>query len=78
VSLVLYLHQHAQIISPELRQQLLHLKQQVLRTAFLLAQQWDWEHKRIAPDKNVIAQMKDMTAVHDMMDIRAIEILLQV
>jgi hypothetical protein len=44
-------------------------------SAFLLAQQRGGEYKRIATDQNIIAQVKDMTAVHDMMDVRTIEIL---
>jgi hypothetical protein len=45
-------------------------------SAFLLAQQWGGEYKRIASDQNIIAQVKDMTAVQDMMDsIRTLEIL---
>jgi hypothetical protein len=42
--------------------------------AFLLAQQWGGEYKRIAADQNIIAQVKDMTAVHDI-DVRTVEIL---
>jgi hypothetical protein len=43
--------------------------------AFLLAQQWGGEYKRIASDQNIIVQVKDVTAVHDMMDVRTLEIL---
>ncbi|KAG0702644.1 WD40-repeat-containing domain protein [Suillus ampliporus] len=43
--------------------------------ALLLAQQRGWEYKRIASDKNIIAQVKDMAAVRDMMDVRTPEIL---
>ncbi|KAG1814091.1 hypothetical protein EV424DRAFT_1348913 [Suillus variegatus] len=41
----------------------------------LLAQQRGGEYKRIASDNNIIAQVKDMTSVHDMMDVRMLEIL---
>jgi hypothetical protein len=44
-------------------------------SAFLLAQQPGGEYKRIASDQTIIAQVKDMTAVRDMMDIRTLEIL---
>jgi hypothetical protein len=44
-------------------------------SAFLLAQQWGVEYKRIASDQNITAQVKDMTAVRDMMDVRTLEIL---
>ncbi|KAG2151487.1 hypothetical protein DEU56DRAFT_553851 [Suillus clintonianus] len=43
--------------------------------ALLLAQQRGGEFKRIASDHNIIAQVKDTTAVHDMLDIRTLEIL---
>ncbi|KAG0701820.1 hypothetical protein DFH29DRAFT_541263 [Suillus ampliporus] len=43
--------------------------------ALLLAQQRGGEYMRIASDNSIIAQVKDMTAVHDMMDIRTLEIL---
>jgi hypothetical protein len=43
--------------------------------AFLLAQQQGGEYKRIASDQNIIAQVKDVVAIHDMMDIRIVEIL---
>ncbi|KAG2346363.1 hypothetical protein BDR05DRAFT_780036 [Suillus weaverae] len=43
--------------------------------ALLLAQQRGGEYKRIASDYNIIAQVKDMTAVHDMMGVRKLEIL---
>ncbi|KAG0704011.1 WD40-repeat-containing domain protein [Suillus ampliporus] len=43
--------------------------------ALLLAQQRGGEYMRIASDNSIIAQVKDMTAVHDMMDIRILEIL---
>ncbi|KAG2089251.1 uncharacterized protein F5147DRAFT_764608 [Suillus discolor] len=41
----------------------------------LLAQQWGGEYKRIASDNNIIAQVKDMASVDDMMDVRMLEIL---
>ena len=43
--------------------------------AFLLAQQRGGEYKRIASDRNIIAQVKDTQAVRNMMDIRILEIL---
>jgi len=43
--------------------------------AFLLAQQWGGEYKRIASDHDIIAQVKNMASVRDMMDIRTLEIL---
>ncbi|OAX34763.1 hypothetical protein K503DRAFT_868710 [Rhizopogon vinicolor AM-OR11-026] len=44
-------------------------------SAFLLAQQWGGEYKRIAADHDIIVQVKDMTSVRDMMDVRMLEIL---
>jgi hypothetical protein len=44
-------------------------------SAFLLAQQRGGAYKRIASDHNIIAQVKDMTAVDVMMDVRTLEIL---
>ncbi|KAG1719759.1 heterokaryon incompatibility protein-domain-containing protein [Suillus lakei] len=43
--------------------------------AFLLAQQRGGEYKRIASDHNIIAQVKDVTSVHSMMDMKTLEIL---
>ncbi|KAG0705284.1 hypothetical protein DFH29DRAFT_1077689 [Suillus ampliporus] len=44
--------------------------------AFLLAQQRGGEYKRIASDHNIIAQVKDVTSVHNIMDgVRTLEIL---
>jgi hypothetical protein len=43
--------------------------------AFLLAQQYGREYKRIASDHDIIAQVKDMASVHDMTDVRMLEIL---
>jgi hypothetical protein len=43
-------------------------------SAILLAQQWGREYKRIASDQNIIVQVKDMTAVHDM-NVRTLVIL---
>jgi len=40
--------------------------------AFLLAQQWGGEYKRIAADHDIVAEVNDMTS---MMDIRTLEIL---
>ncbi|KAJ8583085.1 hypothetical protein M405DRAFT_829410, partial [Rhizopogon salebrosus TDB-379] len=37
--------------------------------AFLLAQQWGGEYKRIASDHDIIAQVRDMTSVRHMMDV---------
>ncbi|KAG1727086.1 uncharacterized protein EDB91DRAFT_898181 [Suillus paluster] len=44
-------------------------------SALLLAQQRGGEYKRIASDSNIIAQVKDMASVRDMMDVRTLEIL---
>jgi hypothetical protein len=41
----------------------------------LLAQQPGGEYKRIASDQNIVAQVKDVTAVRDMKDVRTVEIL---
>ncbi|KAG0692918.1 hypothetical protein DFH29DRAFT_447081 [Suillus ampliporus] len=43
--------------------------------ALLLAQQYGGEYKRIASDNNIIARVRDMAAVRDMMDVRTLEIL---
>jgi hypothetical protein len=43
--------------------------------ALLLAQQRGGEYKRIASDHNIITQVRDVTSIHDMMDIRTLEIL---
>jgi hypothetical protein len=43
--------------------------------AFLLAQQWGREYKRIASDHDIIAQVKNMASVRDVMDVRTLEIL---
>ena len=43
--------------------------------ALLLAQQPVGEYKRIASDHDIIAQVKNMESVHDMMDVRTLEIL---
>ncbi|KAG0692505.1 hypothetical protein DFH29DRAFT_499695, partial [Suillus ampliporus] len=43
--------------------------------ALLLAQQHGGEYKRIASDNNIIAQVRDMAAVSNMMDVRTLEIL---
>ncbi|KAG0698960.1 hypothetical protein DFH29DRAFT_1081516 [Suillus ampliporus] len=43
--------------------------------ALLLAQQHGGEYKRIASDNNIIARVRDMAAVRDMMDVRTVEIL---
>ncbi|KAG1731981.1 uncharacterized protein EDB91DRAFT_1152702 [Suillus paluster] len=43
--------------------------------ALLLAQQRVGEYRRIASDNNIIAQVKDVTSVRDMMDVRTLEIL---
>jgi len=39
------------------------------------AQQWGRDYNRIAADHNTIAQVKNMISVHDMMDVRTLEIL---
>ncbi|KAG1860327.1 hypothetical protein DFJ58DRAFT_779361 [Suillus subalutaceus] len=44
-------------------------------SAFLLARQRDGEFKRMASDHDIIAQVKDMISVDNMMDIRTLEIL---
>ncbi|KAG1758702.1 hypothetical protein EDD22DRAFT_182812 [Suillus occidentalis] len=44
-------------------------------SAFLLAQQRGGEYKRIASDCDIIAQIKDADSVHNMMNIRTLEIL---
>jgi hypothetical protein len=44
-------------------------------SALLLAQQRGGEYKRIASDYNITAEVKDMTAVHDLMGVRTLEIL---
>ncbi|KAG2362172.1 hypothetical protein BDR07DRAFT_1609632 [Suillus spraguei] len=43
--------------------------------ALLLAQQRGGEYKRIASDYHIIAQVRDMASIHDMMDVRTLEIL---
>ncbi|KAG2341345.1 WD40 repeat-like protein [Suillus weaverae] len=43
--------------------------------ALLLAQQRGGEYKRIASDQNIIARVRDMASVDDMMDVRTLEIL---
>jgi hypothetical protein len=43
--------------------------------ALLLAQQRGGEYKRIASNHNIIAQVRDLAAVQDMMDVRTLEIL---
>ncbi|KAG2087183.1 WD40-repeat-containing domain protein [Suillus discolor] len=44
-------------------------------TALLLAQQRGGEYKRIASECNIIAQVRDMACVDDMMNVRTLEIL---
>ena len=44
-------------------------------SAFLLAQQWSGEYKRIASDQHIVAEVESMTSVNDRMDIRTLEIL---
>ncbi|KAG0706815.1 hypothetical protein DFH29DRAFT_1066710 [Suillus ampliporus] len=44
-------------------------------SAFLLAPQPGGEYKRIASDCNIVAQVKDVTSVRSMMDVRTLEIL---
>jgi hypothetical protein len=43
--------------------------------AFLLSRQRGGEYKRIASDRNIIARVKDMASVGDMVDIRTLEIM---
>ncbi|KAG0701101.1 hypothetical protein DFH29DRAFT_580527 [Suillus ampliporus] len=43
--------------------------------AFLLVQEHGEEYKRIAPDREIILQVKDMASVHHMMDVRTLDIL---
>ncbi|KAG1784615.1 heterokaryon incompatibility protein-domain-containing protein [Suillus plorans] len=43
-------------------------------SAFLLARQHSGEYKRIASNRDIVAQVKDMTSVHDIIDIRTLEI----
>ncbi|KAG2089238.1 WD40-repeat-containing domain protein [Suillus discolor] len=58
--------------TPELRL-IVRLRQPFGR--LLLAQQWGGEYKRIASDNKVVAQVRDMVSVDDMMDVRMLEIL---
>ncbi|KAG1800334.1 uncharacterized protein HD556DRAFT_1028494 [Suillus plorans] len=44
-------------------------------SAFLLAQQRGGEYKRIASDRDIIAQVKDVNSVQGMTDVRTLEIL---
>ncbi|KAG1723191.1 uncharacterized protein EDB91DRAFT_1087899 [Suillus paluster] len=44
-------------------------------SALLLAQQRGGEYKRIASDNNIIAHVKDMASVRDMMEVKTLEIL---
>jgi len=44
-------------------------------SAFLLVQKQGGEYKRIASDQHIIAQVKDMSSIYDMMDITVLEIL---
>ena len=44
-------------------------------SAFLLAQQWGGEYKRLAADYSIIAQVKDIASLHNMIDVRTVEIL---
>ncbi|KAG1758678.1 hypothetical protein EDD22DRAFT_909523 [Suillus occidentalis] len=44
-------------------------------TAFLLSQSRRGEYKRIASDRSIIAQIKDMTSIHSTMDVTILEIL---
>ncbi|KAG1837680.1 hypothetical protein C8R48DRAFT_743383 [Suillus tomentosus] len=43
--------------------------------AFLLARQRGGEYKRVASDRDIIAQVKDVASVRDLMEVRMIEIL---
>jgi len=42
--------------------------------AFLLAQEWGEEYKRIASDRDNIGEVTDITSVHDRMDIKIVDI----
>jgi hypothetical protein len=44
-------------------------------TAFLLSQPRRGEYKRIASDRSIIAQIKDVASIHSTMDVRTLEIL---
>jgi hypothetical protein len=45
-------------------------------SAFLLAQQWGGEYKRIASDHDIIAHVEDMVPPYNLMDsIKTLEIL---
>jgi hypothetical protein len=44
-------------------------------SALFLSQQRGLEYKRIASDHNIIAQVKNMASIDDMMSIRTLEIL---
>ncbi|KAG0703994.1 hypothetical protein DFH29DRAFT_1078588 [Suillus ampliporus] len=43
--------------------------------AFLLGQQRGGEYKRMASDRDIVAQVRDVASVHSMMDIRTLEVL---
>lgn len=43
--------------------------------AFLLAQQRGGEYRRIVSDQHIIARVREMASVDDMMDLRMLEIL---
>ncbi|KAG1901763.1 uncharacterized protein F5891DRAFT_979254 [Suillus fuscotomentosus] len=43
--------------------------------AFLLVRQHGGEYKRVASDRDIIAQVKDGASVRDLMDVKTIEIL---
>jgi len=60
-------------LDPRALQLLARLRQPF--SAFLLEQQRGEEYKRIASDRNITAQVKDIPAVHDMMEIKTLEIL---
>ncbi|KAG2362790.1 hypothetical protein BDR07DRAFT_1609239 [Suillus spraguei] len=63
---------HTEPATRELRL-IVHLEQPF--RALLLAQQLGGEYKRIASDKNITTQVRDMASVNNMMDIRTLEIL---
>ncbi|KAG1888598.1 hypothetical protein F4604DRAFT_1674266 [Suillus subluteus] len=44
-------------------------------SAFLLAQQRGGEYKRIGSDHVIVAQVKDIASIHDIIDVRTLEIL---
>jgi len=54
---------------------IVHLRQPFSAFQVLLTRKQGGEYKRIASGQHIIAQVKDMTSIYDMMDIRALGIL---